>query len=357
MDEFTAPPGGSPGSTLTPFPTRHGGMLVTSILRRRTGVLLLAALLLAMITAFAPNAAAATYPNPEMISGATYAHDPSMVKTASGRYYLFYTGGGIQISTSTDRVHWSSAGQALPGGATWATAYGGWKDLWAPDVSYHNGVYWLYYAVSSFGSNHSAIGLATSTTAAPGSWTDHGLVYSSQSGGNYNAIDPGLTVDSAGRWWLSFGSFWSGIKTIQIDPATGKPLASDSTRYSIAQRPNPDAVEGAYVYPHGGYYYLFTSFDYCCRGSNSTYRIMVARATNPTGPYVDENGVSATSGGGTQILGTHGYVIGPGGQTVMHDSDGDVLVYHYYNGNQGGAARLGLNHLSWSADGWPTVVN
>jgi arabinan endo-1,5-alpha-L-arabinosidase len=143
-------------------------------------------------------------------------------------------------------------------------------------------VYWLYYAVSSFGSNHSAIGLATSKTAAAGSWTDHGLVYSSQQGGDYNAIDPGLTVDAAGHWWLSFGSFWTGIKMIQIDPATGKQLASNTTRYSIARRTNSSAIEGAYVHPHGGYYYLFTSFDYCCRGSNSTYRIMVARATSPT---------------------------------------------------------------------------
>lgn len=330
--------------------------------RRRTAVSahrlwLLAVLVLAVIAdlALPGGVRAATYPNPEPISGATYAHDPSMIKTASGRYYLFYTGGGIQISTSTDRTNWSAAGQVLPGGATWATAYGGWNDLWAPDVSYHNGVYWLYYAVSTFGSNHSAIGLATSTSAAPGSWTDRGLVYDSQTTSDYNAIDPALLVDATGRWWLSFGSFWSGIKMIQIDPSTGKQLASNTTRYSIAQRPSPDAIEASYIYQHSGYYYLFTSFDYCCRGTSSTYRIMVARAASPTGPYVDENGVSATSGGGTQILGTHGYVIGPGGQTVMADSDGDVLVYHYYDGNLGGTAQLGLNHLSWGSAGWPTV--
>jgi arabinan endo-1,5-alpha-L-arabinosidase len=313
--------------------------------------------MLAVTAGESATAWAVSYPNPETISGSTFAHDPSMVKTASGRYYLFYTGGGIQISTSTNRVNWSSAGQVLPGGATWATAYGGWNDLWAPDVSFHNGGYWLYYAVSSFGSNHSAIGLATSTTAAAGSWTDHGLVYSSQSTSNYNAIDPALLVDSSGRWWLSFGSFWSGIKMIQIDPATGKQLAGNTTRYNLAQRPSPDAEEASYVYPHGGLYYLFTSFDYCCRGTSSTYRIMVARASSPTGPYVDETGVNATSGGGTQILGTHSFVIGPGGQSVLHDSDGDVLVYHYYDGSLNGTAQLGLNHLTWGSSGWPTVTN
>jgi arabinan endo-1,5-alpha-L-arabinosidase len=334
--------------------------------RRRFVTARLAALLAALATAAwialgpgaMPSATAATYPSPEPISGATYAHDPSMVKTASGRYYLFYTGGGIEISTSTNRSNWSSDGQVLPGGATWAKAYGGWNDLWAPDVSYHNGVYWLYYAVSSFRSNQSAIGLATSTTAAPGSWTDHGLVYASQSSSTFNAIDPALTVDASGHWWLSFGSFWSGIKMIQIDPSTGKQLPSNNKLYSIAQRPSPDALEASYIYPHGGYYYLFVAFDYCCRGTSSTYNIRVGRSTNPTGPYTDESGVAMTSGGGTLILATHGYVIGPGGETVMHDSDGDVLVYHYYDGNLNGTPQLGLDHLSWSsATGWPTVVS
>jgi beta-xylosidase len=81
------------------------------------------------------------------------------------------------------------------------------------------------------------------------------------------------------------------------------------------------------------------------------------RSTNPTGPYSDASGVAMTAGGGTLILATHGSVIGPGGQTVMHDSDGDVLVYHYYDGNLNGTAQIGLNHLSWGSTGWPTVVS
>jgi hypothetical protein len=168
---------------------RSGGSLAAHRLR------FFGVLLAALLAVFAPAiaATAASYPNPETISGSTYAHDPSMVKTTSGRYYLFYTGGGIQISTSTDRVHWSSAGQVLPGGASWAKSYGGWNDLWAPDVSYHNGVYWLYYAVSSFGHNHSAIGLATSTTAAPGSWTDHEPEHS------YTSANPGTGLPSLTR--------------------------------------------------------------------------------------------------------------------------------------------------------------
>jgi arabinan endo-1,5-alpha-L-arabinosidase len=307
-------------------------------------------------TAVAAGAAAIGYPNPGTATGDVRVHDPSMIRAADGTYYLFSTHNGIEIRSSADRVAFTLAGSVLRNGATWASAYGNIHDLWAPDVSYHNGTYWLYFSVSSFGSNHSAIGLATSSTAAPGSWHDQGLVYASQSAGNFNAIDPSLSVDSGGRWWLSLGSFWSGIKMIQIDPATGKQAGWNTTRYSIAQRPSPDAEEASYVYPHGGYYYLFVSFDYCCRGVNSTYRIMVGRSARPTGPYVDESGTPMAAGGGTQILASHGYVIGPGGQSVMHDAGGDLLLYHYYAANANGTPELGINLLGWDSAGWPYVM-
>ncbi len=106
---------------------------------------------------------------------------------------------------------------------------------WAPDVQYFNGKYWLYYAVSSFGKNTSAIGLASSTSLSSGNWKDEGLVIRSTSANNYNAIDPELTIDKDGNPWLAFGSFWSGIKLTKLDKNTMKPTGS---LYSIAARPN-----------------------------------------------------------------------------------------------------------------------
>jgi arabinan endo-1,5-alpha-L-arabinosidase len=310
----------------------------------------------AVLTNLTGTASAATYPNPGTVTGNITVHDPSMVKGTDGVYYLFSTHNGIEIRTSTDRTAFTLAGSVLPNGATWATAYSSnVKDLWAPDVSYHSGTYFLYYAVSSFGSNHSAIGLATSTTAKPGSWTDKGVVYTSNSGTTYNAIDPALSVDSSGKWWLTFGSFWTGIKMIAIDPGTGKQLSSNTTRYGIAQRSSPDAEEASYIVRHGGYYYLFVSWDYCCQGVNSTYRVMVGRSTSITGGYVDRSGVAMTSGGGTEVLSTHGNIIGPGGQSVISDTDHDLLVYHYYDGNAGGLNKLGINFLGYDSSGWPYV--
>jgi arabinan endo-1,5-alpha-L-arabinosidase len=290
-----------------------------------------------------------------VVSGSTGIHDPGIVKKPDGGYILAGTGNNLVLATSTDRTAWRSAGTVFPGGATWTTSYtGGSATLWAPDISYHNGQYYLYYAASTFGSNKSAIFLATSPTGASGSWTNRGLVIATSSSNNYNAIDPNLFVDSSGRWWLTLGSFWTGIKEIALDPSTGLRSSSDTSVRSIATRTTASgAVEAPFLFQHGGYYYLWTSWDVCCQGASSTYRIMVGRSTSPTGPFVDRNGTPLTSNGGTQVLAGHGSIHGPGGQSVIADSDADVLFYHYYADN--GAALLGINLIGYDSAGWPFV--
>jgi hypothetical protein len=89
-------------------------------------------------------------------------------------------------------------------------------------------------------------------------------------------------------------------------------------------------MEASVVYQYGSYFYLFTSWDKCCSGTSSTYNIRVGRASSEAGPYVDQAGVSLLSSGGTEILGTHDGIYGPGGQDILTDSDGPILVYHYY---------------------------
>jgi arabinan endo-1,5-alpha-L-arabinosidase len=303
----------------------------------------------AVAVAVAPPASA--YPAPGRVTGDVGVHDPSVVKRPDGTYLVAHTGNDIALKTSTDRTAFRNAGSVFPGGASWTTTYtGGSRNLWAPDISYRNGQYWLYYSASSFGSNRSAIFLATSPSGNSGTWTHRGLVVESRTGDNFNAIDPDLVVDDQGRWWLSFGSFWSGIKMIALNPATG--LRADGNLISLAGR-NGGAIEAPNIVKRGSHYYLFVSFDYCCRGASSNYRVVVGRSTSVTGPYLDRSGRALTSGGGTEILAGQGSVHGPGHQDVFGDTDHDILVYHYYADN--GASLLGLNWLGWDSAGWPYV--
>jgi arabinan endo-1,5-alpha-L-arabinosidase len=292
-----------------------------------------------------------SYPNPGAVSGDIGVHDPTVARTPAGGYLLANTGNNVALKTSTDRTDWRNAGSAFPGGVPWAHPYtNGSNHVWAPDLSYENGQYYMYYSASTFGSNRSAIFLATSTTGAAGGWTNQGLVIDSQTSGDFNAIDPNLIIDDQGNWWLSFGSFWSGIKMIQLDPDTG--LRTGSAFLSIAGR-NGGAIEAPIIHRRGQYYYLYVSFDLCCRGADSTYRVMVGRSTSVTGPYVDRNGTPMNNGGGTEVLAGHGSINGPGHQEVINDNGQDVLFYHYYANN--GASLLGINLLGYDAADWPFV--
>lgn len=299
-----------------------------------------------------PPASAESFP--PVFEGDSWTHDPTLARAPDGSYLAYATHNLVEVRRTNDLKTFTYEGSALPADLTWSSEFGTTSDLWAPDVSFHDGLYWLYYSVSTFGSQNSAIGLATSPTGAAGSFTDKGLVYSSKQGDDYNAIDPNLIVDSSGKWWLAFGSFWTGIKMIRLDEKTGMPSTMDTTRYNLATRPEPPgAVEAPFIRETNGYFYLFVSFDLCCKQANSTYRIMVGRSRDITGPYVDKAGTPMVAGGGTELLKGSGDMHGPGGQSVLAVGGGDILAYHFYSEN--GTPTLGVRHLDYSS-GWPELV-
>jgi arabinan endo-1,5-alpha-L-arabinosidase len=296
-------------------------------------------------------------------------HDPCIIR-AGDTYHLFCTGhlgkepGVLPWRTSTDLVHWTSNGsvfEELPGWAQQEVP--GTSGIWAPDISFDDGRYHLYYALSTFGKNRSAIGLATTPTldrADPAfGWRDEGVAFRSQSDDDFNAIDPNHAVDEEGRPWLAFGSFWGGLQIVPLDPATGKPPAGAAAR-TIARRPRPDAIEAPFIIRRGDFHYLFASFDFCCRGSDSTYYTVVGRAPAITGPYVDRDGRPMMEGGGTVVLcadrSAGDRFVGPGHCAVLQDRDRDYIVYHAYDTANDGVPTLRIRPLAWSADGWPTAV-
>jgi len=228
--------------------------------------------------------------------------------------------------------------------------------LWAPDIIHLADRYLLYYSVSSFGKNTSVIGLATNPTLDPAepsfAWSDQGCVVRSQPSNDFNAIDPGVALDAEGRLWLVFGSFWSGIKLIQLERATGKGSAENPAMYSLASY---DSIEAPAIYRHAGMYYLFVNWGTCCNGTNSTYNIRVGRSEKITGPYLDKDGIDLRFGGGSLVLGTMNRFIGPGHAGIFSHAGSEWLSYHYYDGAQGGRPTLAIRPLRWNGRDWPEL--
>jgi arabinan endo-1,5-alpha-L-arabinosidase len=283
-------------------------------------------------------------------------HDPALIKTASA-YVIASTGNGIALKTSPDRITWRNAAPVFSSNPAWHKTYvpqvG--ASLWAPDISFRAGRYWLYYAVSSFGSNVSAIGLATSPTldaSGRGQWTDEGMVVRSQASDDFNAIDPNAAVDRDGWTWLVFGSFWSGIQLLPLDSATGKP-ASDAKRIRLAT--HAGGVEAPFLFRRDPYWYLFVSWDKCCEGAASTYNIRVGRSAKIDGPYADSRGIAMAAGGGDLIDSGDARWKGPGHCAVFIDRDTAFLANHAYDARNAGAATLWIRPLFWTPGGWPTL--
>jgi arabinan endo-1,5-alpha-L-arabinosidase len=287
-------------------------------------------------------------------------HDPSTIVQCKDRYWLFYTGRATPSFYSKDLITWERGPATFKTSPEWvAKAVPGNRsglDFWAPDVRKVGNRYLLYFSVSTFGKNTSAIGLATNATLDPCDpaygWKDQGIVIQSDPNCDFNTIDPAVTEDEKGGLWLSFGSFWGGIKLIQLDPATGKRIAPDSPIYPLAHY---DSIEAPFIYNHDGVYYLFLNWGMCCRGMNSTYNMRIGRSIKITGPYLDKDNKDMLHGGGTLLLGTDGPFIGPGHAGILKEGDRYWLSMHFYDGTQRGSSALAIRPLKWSPDGWPVV--
>lgn len=322
---------------------------------------------LASVALFATTAHAADAdPHQGLLHGAA---DPTGVAVTDDdgktTYYVAATGGGVKLLRSTDLRSWEPYGRVFERAVPrWARrAVPGTDGIWAPDLSCHDGLYYLYYSVSTFGSQRSVIGLAVNKSLDPASpdyeWQDRGLVVeSSPETTNFNAIDPALLVDEDGRWLLFWGSYWTGLKAAEVDPATGK-LKEGAEIHAVAARPEKPlrVVEAPFVFFNDGYYYLFVSFDSCCDGAASTYRVAVGRSKDPLGPYVDAAGKPLLEGGGTIVLENSDRWRGPGHNGVITSPDGKQwMVHHTYDMEHLDAHRiLQVRPLTWGEEGWPEV--
>jgi arabinan endo-1,5-alpha-L-arabinosidase len=295
---------------------------------------------------------------PAPLRGDVFIHDPSTIVKCQDEYWLFATGPGVISRHSKDRVTWQTGPRVFSRPPAWTAEvvpeHRGY--FWAPDLIEVGGQFLLYYSVSQWGKKTSAIGLAVNPTLDPldprFQWTDHGIVIQSGDADEFNAIDPCVVRDEQKGLWLCFGSFWSGIKLIELDPATGKRISPASPVYALAYH---ESIEAPALCRHDGYYYLFVNWGLCCLGTNSTYNIRVGRSQTITGPYFDRDGKNLLESGGTLVLDSSGSAIGPGHAGFFSAAGANFLSYHYYDANRRGRATLAIQPLIWGPGGWPAV--
>ncbi len=299
-------------------------------------------------------------------------HDPAVGRDGAF-YYLFSTdvrvGGpprpGIQVRRSRDLIRWEWFGYAFDGipqkALEWVPKARG---IWAPDVVRMGDFFFLYYSVSTFGSNRSYIGVARSRSLA-GPWEDLGEVIKTQWGDEANAIDPQVVFDRKKRPWLVYGSHFGGIYITPLDPKTGKAI-NPRHRILLARRPASvhGSVEGAFIayHPEHDYFYLFVSYDSLFRD----YNVRVARAKEVTGPYLDYNGRLMTDvtaepwSVGSKILGGYRFRdgetwIAPGHCSVLKDKRGWFMIHHAREQRDLAWSYLHVRKMVWTKDGWPLV--
>ncbi|KAF1994303.1 glycoside hydrolase family 43 protein [Amniculicola lignicola CBS 123094] len=320
------------------------------------------------------------YPDPEPCTGnCTWIHDPSVIKE-NGTYYRFSTSGNIAIATApTMAGPWKYEGALLENGTSIHVV--DYQDIWAPDVTKIGSTFYAYYSVSAIGLQNSTIGLATSTSLLPGTWTDHGSINLPTSS-QYNLIDPSIFRESSDSpIHFTFGSYWDDIFQATL-PANTPPIdlkgrwesgngeGIQVTNLIRNTTVGEAVVEGAFItislpYKSSKYYYMFFSSGNCCSDPSaypgSEYKIMVCRSTSVSGPFHDQSNKNClTESGGTIIMASHGTVYAPGGQGVLWEEDKKmaVMYYHYIEPGFGYRAedfKFAWNYLDFGS-GWPVVV-
>jgi arabinan endo-1,5-alpha-L-arabinosidase len=279
--------------------------------------------------------------------GAVEGHDPSALFDGE-KLWIMSGGAGVVVRTSVDLANVEDAARIFEEPPAWVVdAVPETEGIWSPELAYFGGIYHLYYAVSTIGSSHSCIGHATTDLLdVQSEWLDSGPVICTTPSDDFNAIDPNILQTQDGKIWLAFGSYLSGIKLVQLDPAGASTV---SEPLSVAARPDDGgALQAAALAQHGEHYYLFVSF-----GAGLSHRLMVGRASAIEGPYVDRAGRALLEGGGAPLLESSSRFAAPGSNDIFLIGERSYNIFHAYDEEDAGRRKLRLARLTWDAEGWP----
>ncbi|NDV60262.1 arabinan endo-1,5-alpha-L-arabinosidase [Bacteroides sp. 519] len=362
-------------------------------------------------------------------------HDPTVVLAEDGYYYMYQTdasygnahtaGGHFHGRRSKDLVNWEYLGGTMQSLPNWVIPKlneirknMGLSEVqpdvnnfgyWAPCVyKVRDGLYRMYYSIVCPGlidgegtwSERAFIGLMENTNPSNNDgWEDKGYVITNASDKElnfhvkandwancyfkWNAIDPSYIIDKEGKHYLVYGSWHSGIAILEVDAASGKPVAelsnpwgtnNDIASYGqlIYTRRAGDRWQGSegpeIIYNEKtGYYYLFMAYD----ALDVPYNTRVARSKSITGPYLGIDGANVTAGADMYPVVTHPYKfsndygwVGISHCAVFNDGNGNWyyasqgrLPANIYGNQYSNAIMMGhVRSIRWTSTGWPVVM-
>lgn len=315
--------------------------------------------------AFAAAAAYAVVADAQMYTNPVLARDfpdPTVMRGNDGNFYAYATMGSghrLQVAASPNLIDWTYHGEALD-----APSWLG-PNSWAPDVQFHDGLYYMYYAGSNGTSGNMCIGVATSKNPL-GPFTDARGGSPMYCDPSFEAIDPKSYDDPAsGNTYMYFGSDFYPLHAIQL--SSNRTSIAVGAVATIVLQPNASSayenlIEGSWLHlDDAGWYNLFYSGDNCC-GANARYAVMVARSASPTGPF---ERLGTADGSGSSIIlsedtGNTGFVA-PGHNSLVVDDAGQVWMYYhaYATGTNVGGPRMLMMDRVWfnSTTGTSTSSN
>lgn len=247
--------------------------------------------------------------------------DPDVILVGN-TYYAYATNsvaGNIQITKSTDLVHWSTVGNALPSLPAWAHP----DATWAPGVAMVGGNVLLYYAaeVAGPGGGEECISVASATQPV-GPFIDSSTAPLECQASLGGSIDPLPFVDSNGDLYLLWKSGSSGgsdkIWAEELNP-NGLGFTANTSPVALLGPNQPwqgGTVEAPDLVTTGGHYFLFFSGN---DWSSANYAVGVATCTGPLGPCSD-------AASPEPILSSDAGADGPGGESVFMDATGSFWI-------------------------------
>lgn len=242
--------------------------------------------------------------------------DPTVIRVGETTYlYPTSTGVSIECWSSTDQVEWTYEG------VVWGPApAGAWNDqkVWAPDVLFRDGLYYLYYTAG----NCIGVAVADSPTGPFVDVYDHPFIGLGYGATLFFSIDAHVFEDDDGQLYMYCTCYWP-VSCIRVAPMPD-PLSVDGP-WSVAVVPKLFSwegvvAEGPWVIKREGTIYLMYSGN---RANTLGYAIGYATADHPLGPFTKHPGnpILATD--------TEAQFFGPGHNGVVAGPQGGLrMVYH-----------------------------